>query len=227
MINLVFFLILGIIKVCDTGIAEEVQVVNTATFPLMFGMAIYSFEGIALILPIKESMTHKENFNSLMVLMMILSTMALIGFGLVTYLAFGDNIAQIATLSYEASYVNTSLLLLYLISVAFTLPLLIIPIFIILESLMPKLNVYAFNGIRVFIVVMAIGLSILLNDKADKYMSIVGAIFCAPVAYIMPSLVHLRTKKNLQWYDWVLGVGFVALGLVIGVFCTALAIINW
>ena len=92
---------------------------------------------------------------------------------------------------------------------------------------MPELNTYVFSGIRIFFVIAAIGLAIVFNEKADKYMSIVGAIFCAPVAYIMPSLVHLRTKKNLQWYDWILGVGFVALGLVIGVFCTALAIINW
>jgi len=68
---------------------------------MMIGMAIFSYEGFAMVLPIKEAMKDTKNYEYLLMGMMFTCTLLLCSFGLVNYLAFGKYTEIIITLNYE------------------------------------------------------------------------------------------------------------------------------
>lgn len=73
--------------------------------PLFFGTAIYLFEGIGLVLPLKNAMRHPKNFSKafgvLNVGMVFLTTM-FICFGFVGYWKYGEEVEATLTLNLPA-----------------------------------------------------------------------------------------------------------------------------
>jgi amino acid permease len=46
------------------------------------------------------------------------------------------------------------------------------------------------NLFRWIVLVSAILLTLVVKDKLDKLMGITGALFCAPIAFTMPAMIH-------------------------------------
>ncbi|CAK7269281.1 hypothetical protein SEPCBS119000_003489 [Sporothrix epigloea] len=69
---------------------ETVQVwFNPSGYALTIGTAIFTFEGIGLILPIQSSMARPERFRGLLSIVMTIITIAYISIGALGYAAFG------------------------------------------------------------------------------------------------------------------------------------------
>jgi len=79
---------------------------------------------------------------------------------------------------------------------------------------------------RFFIVISAVYLAVVLASKLDKFLSLLGALLCAPLAFTMPTLCHLKllAKTRRQKIEDVL---IIILSFVLLVFCTIQGISTW
>ena len=51
---------------------------------------------------------------------------------------------------------------------------------------------WAINLSRAFIVFSSVFLSLELHKVLDKFIGIIGALFCAPLAFLIPAMCHLK-----------------------------------
>jgi len=92
------FILIGIIYIwqyditalIQRGPAPSVTLFNPSSFTLTIGSAIFTFEGIGLILPIQSSMKHPEHFSKLLYLVMFIITVIFTSVGALCYATFGD-----------------------------------------------------------------------------------------------------------------------------------------
>lgn len=73
--------------------------------PLFFGTAIYLFEGIGLVLPLKNAMKKPEDFSRPMGVLnvgMVILTVVFIAFGVVGYWKYGEDVESSLTLNLPA-----------------------------------------------------------------------------------------------------------------------------
>ena len=76
------------------------------------------------------------------------------------------------------------------------------------------------NLSRAVVVVLSVYFAVVLANKLDKFLSLLGALLCAPLAFTFPTLIHLKliaTKKNEKVEDII--IIFVSFAIL--VFCTA------
>lgn len=84
------------------AISERNYVSSLHKLPLFFGTAIYIFEGIGLVLPLKNAMENPDNFSKkfgvLNVGMVILATL-FVSLGVVGYWKYGEGVLSALTLN--------------------------------------------------------------------------------------------------------------------------------
>ena len=82
------------------AISERNYTSSLHKLPLFFGTAIYIFEGIGLVLPLKNAMENPEKFSKkfgvLNVGMVILASL-FVSFGTIGYWKYGENVASTVT----------------------------------------------------------------------------------------------------------------------------------
>jgi len=79
-----------------TGPSPYVVAFRPQTCGLFIGTAVFSFEGIPLILPVRDSMQEPEHFLSVFTPVFILVVLLFISFGLLGYADFGHAVADTA-----------------------------------------------------------------------------------------------------------------------------------
>ncbi|CAN0587658.1 unnamed protein product, partial [Laminaria digitata] len=60
-------------------------------FPFVFGVGVYCFEGMGMVIPVEESMIKRENFTPILSLVMAIYTTLCVLSGALGYLAFGND----------------------------------------------------------------------------------------------------------------------------------------
>ena len=90
LIGLVYIWYYDIATLAKYSIAPSVQLFNPSAFTLTIGSAIFTFEGIGLILPIQSSMKKPEQFSYLLYLVMGIITVIFTSIGALCYATFGD-----------------------------------------------------------------------------------------------------------------------------------------
>ena len=126
------------------------------------------------------------------------------------------------------------LLMCFIVCITFTYPLSINPCNVTLENytinkIFPKKGAKrdtAKNISRVIICLSAVALSIELFDVLDKFLGLVGALFCAPLAFILPTMCHLKLVAKTN-EEKIRDIAIVAFALVIMVFSIQLIISTW
>lgn len=63
--------------------AEVVEFKSVSNLPFLFGVVIYSYEGVGMILPVEASMKRKEKFPLTLTFVMTLITAIYVSFGAV------------------------------------------------------------------------------------------------------------------------------------------------
>ncbi|SCV05521.1 LANO_0H09318g1_1 [Lachancea nothofagi CBS 11611] len=185
------------------GIASESMLVfNKNDWTLFIGTAIFTYEGIGLLIPIQESMKHPEKFNKCLFGVMASVTIIFVMCGLLCYSAFGDRVKIVILLNFPRdSAMTATVQLLYALAILLSTPLQLFPTIRILEtSIFPKNASGKYNPrvkwlknyFRVAVVLANMGIAWLGANDLDKFVSLVGSFACIPLIYIYPPLLHYK-----------------------------------
>lgn len=85
----------------------------------MLGFAIYSFEGIGVVMPIMQKAKNPKNFVRLLVLTITFLTCLYIYFGSICYLAYGAKLVPIITEMLPSGYFASILKIMFCVNLVF------------------------------------------------------------------------------------------------------------
>jgi solute carrier family 36 (proton-coupled amino acid transporter) len=223
-----------IATIAHHGIHETVVAFNPSQYTLMIGSAIFTFEGIGLILPIQSSMEKPEAFEPLLGLVMIIITIVYTSVGALCYMTFGTGtyIEIINNYPRDSRFVQ-AVQFLYSVAVLVGNPVQLFPALRIMEgglfghhsgkkSLKTK---WTKNGFRALLVMLCGGVAIIGAGNLDRFVALIGSFACVPLVYIYPPYLHYKgvaTTKHAKIGDIILMV----LGLVCMVYTTIVTIKN-
>ncbi|KAH6645395.1 vacuolar amino acid transporter 3 [Truncatella angustata] len=216
------------------GVHKTVVMFNPDHYTMMIGSAIFTFEGIGLILPIQSSMAKPEKFEPLLGLIMLIITIIFTSVGALCYATFGEDtyIEIINNYPRDSKFVQ-AMQFLYSIAILVGNPVQLFPALRIIEggifgrhsgkkSLTTK---WTKNGFRTLMVLICGGISILGAGNLDRFVALIGSFACVPLVYIYPPYLHYKgvaTTTKAKIGDLVLMV----LGLVCMVYTTVVTIKN-
>ena len=123
-------------------------------------------------------------------------------------------------------------LFLFSLNLVFSFPLQIYPVEIIVENLLfdgwpksRKRQMYK-NMSRSVIVFLVVCMTIMLKDKFDKFLAILGSVTCTPMAFTFPAIFHLKAVAETPAQK---GLDIFILLVSMGVFfyCTYQGLVDW
>jgi proton-coupled amino acid transporter len=167
---------------------------NPNDWTLFIGTAIFTFEGIGLIIPIQESMKNPKKFPPVLGFVMVIITVVFVSMGALSYAAYGSKTETVVILNLpqDDKLVN-GVQFLYSLAILLSTPLQIFPAIRITENELftrsGKYNPYIKwqkNVFRFFVVMLCAGIAWFGANDLDKFVSIVGSFACVPLVYIYP-----------------------------------------
>jgi proton-coupled amino acid transporter len=253
-----FFILLGLLYLYYYDIAtlanhgvSDIVMFNPRDWTLFIGTAIFTFEGVGLIIPIQEAMKEPSKFPLVLAVVMVIITTVFISMGALSYAAYGSSTRTVVLLNLpqDSKFVN-AVQLLYSLAILLSTPLQLFPAIRILENGIftrsGKYNAWIKWQKNIFRTFLTIGCGLIAWGGAgdlDKFVALVGSFACVPLVYIYPVsyfniLTFIETNKAFQamlhykavaktrrWKiaDIALGI----FGLVGMVYTTTLTIMNW
>ncbi|PPQ89338.1 hypothetical protein CVT25_003175 [Psilocybe cyanescens] len=193
--------------IAERGIAD-VKMFNPRDFSLFIGTAVFSFEGIGLIIPITDAMREPHKFPKALTGVMVFLLLLFGGAGTLAYLAFGSDIQTVVLVNLDSrSQMVQSVQLFYALAILLSVPLQLFPAIRILENGLftrsGKMdtrvkwykNIFRFGMVFFCTIISWIGAADL-----DKFVAFVGCFACVPLCYVYPPMLHLkacaRTRKE-------------------------------
>lgn len=234
LIGVTYIYYFDIAYIASNGINPTVVLFNPSKYTLMIGSAIFTFEGIGLILPIQSSMAKPERFEWLLGVVMLLITVIFTAVGALCYATFGtDTSIEIINNYPQTSKFVNAVQFLYSLAVLAGNPVQLFPAIRILEgglfghrsgkrSLRTK---WKKNAFRSLLVIICGGISIVGTGNLDKFVALIGSFACVPLVYIYPAYLHYKgvaASRTAKIADLV----FVAVGIVAMVYTTVVTVVN-
>lgn len=189
--------------VAQHGMADIVNF-NPKDWTLFIGTAVFTFEGIGLIIPIQESMRKPTKFPSVLALVMVIITVVFVSMGALSYAAYGSKTETVVILNLpqDDKLVN-AVQFMYSLAILLSTPLQIFPAIRITETELftrsGKYNPYIKwqkNIFRFCVVMLCAAIAWGGADDLDKFVALVGSFACVPLVYIYPvSLVPIFAPK--------------------------------
>ncbi|KAI8056212.1 transmembrane amino acid transporter protein-domain-containing protein [Syncephalis plumigaleata] len=208
------------IYVLSTVGMAHIEHFNPTNFTLFIGTAVFTYEGIGLVIPIVEGMQEPEKFPRVLSFTMGLMTLIFVTIGVLSYAAFGEE-------------VETAVQFFYALAILFSVPLQLFPAVGILEA-----GLFARSGKRdpivkwrknMFRIVMAsfIGVGAWLGvNNLDRFVSLTGSFACIPLSFIYPSLFHYKAVARTRWQRWS-DLALAGFGFVVMFYVTYVTILSW
>lgn len=217
------------------GLHPDVQLFNPKDFTLTIGSAIFTFEGIGLILPIQASMKNPQNFNHLLLVVMFIITIVYTAVGALSYGTFGSATkTEIITNYPQSSKLVNAVQFLYSLAVLVGTPVQLFPPIRIMETKLfgvrsgkrsPSVK-WKKNFFRIAIVVCSGLIAAVGAGDLDKFVALIGSFACIPLVYIYPAFLHYKGVANSS-YAKVGDVAMITLGLVCMVYTTIITVKIW
>uniref|UniRef100_A0A061R4W6 Solute carrier family 36 (Proton-coupled amino acid transporter), member 1 n=1 Tax=Tetraselmis sp. GSL018 TaxID=582737 RepID=A0A061R4W6_9CHLO len=208
-----------------------VPITSLAKLPFMFGVSVYCFEGIGMILPMEEAMADRSKFPRLLTLTVWAISAIFIAFGLMGYVAFGPHTEDIVTLNLPKHWTTTLMILSVCTALVFTFPVMMVPVYEIIErnlaakewfekNVSPPNFAYVFRFIRACVVCGVAFVAVSVPGFGD-FISLIGSLCCGLLAFVVPSACHLALfKDDLPWWKKLADMSLIAFGIVAAAFGT-------
>ncbi|SMN18594.1 similar to Saccharomyces cerevisiae YNL101W AVT4 Vacuolar transporter, exports large neutral amino acids from the vacuole [Maudiozyma saulgeensis] len=221
LVIILFFTMKHLFITLDMKPAEGVIYgINSSRWTLFVGTAIFTFEGIGLIIPVQNSMKNPEKFPLVLGLVIITVTLLFVTVAVVGYLSYGSKVETVILLNLPQDNITVNLIqLFYSVAIMLSTPLQLFPAIKIIEnkvfatggkfilrSTMGERAVRQFtesgkanwkvkwakNVGRTFIVSSVVLTAYCGINSLDKFVSIIGSFCCLPLVYVFPALLHLK-----------------------------------
>jgi proton-coupled amino acid transporter len=195
------FIVLGLIYLYYYDIAtlvvegvSDIALVNKENWPLFIGTAIFTFEGIGLLIPIQDGMKKPQQLPVILGGVMVLITIIFISMGALSYAAYGSKTETVIILNMpqDNKFVN-GVQFLYSLAILLSTPLQIFPAITIMEKgVFTKSGKYSKgikwrkNGFRFLVVMLSALVAWIGANDLDKFVALVGSFACIPLVYIYP-----------------------------------------
>ncbi|KAI2792265.1 Vacuolar amino acid transporter 3 [Penicillium oxalicum] len=137
------FILLGLLYIyyydartlISNGGVSDIQAFNPATWSMFIGTAIFTYEGVGLIIPIQESMKQPGRFPGVLAGVMVIITLIFLSAGALSYAAYGSATKTVILLNLpqDDKFVNV-VQLLYSLAILLSTPLQLFPAIRILEN---------------------------------------------------------------------------------------------
>ncbi|KAG0300951.1 neutral amino acid transporter [Dissophora globulifera] len=218
------------------GAGPDIGLFNKDDFALFIGTAVFSFEGIGLIIPITESMAEPEKFPRVLAITMTIVTIIFSSVGVLCYSAFGINIQTIVLLNLPIKDGMTiTVEILYSCAIILSVPLMLSPASRIVEHgifgdksggdyLKVKMQK---NALRTVLICCCALLSFAIGGpNLDKFVSFVGCVACTPLCFIFPAMFHYRAcakTMRVKVLDILLGI----FGATVMIYTIYITIRSW
>jgi proton-coupled amino acid transporter len=206
LMGLSYILYFDIQRIATHGIAKDIVWINTESFSLFVGTAMFAFEGICLILPIADSMKKPEKFQSVISWSMVVIGTVFITIGLMGYLALGGEVGTVVFMDLPPGPVPTGLQFVYAIAIILSFPLCVYPairiteqgIFGTKDGKSSHLVKWQKNFYRTFLVTFLGCVAWAGTESLDKVVSLVGCFACIPLSFIYPAIFHYKIADS-KW----------------------------
>ncbi|KXJ92868.1 transmembrane amino acid transporter protein-domain-containing protein [Microdochium bolleyi] len=232
-LGLAYLFYFDVFTLSTKGLADIIYF-NNKEWPLFIGTAIFTFEGIGLIIPIQESMKTPSKFPKVMFYVMIIITVIFITMGGVSYAAYGSHTETVVLLNLpQDSKLVNGVQLLYSLAILLSTPLQIFPAIKITENALftrsgkynPYIkwqkNIYRF-GVVFLCALIAWGGA----DDLDKFVALVGNFACIPLVFIYPPMLHYKAvARSRLWKASDIALGIF--GVFAMIYTTSLTVISW
>jgi proton-coupled amino acid transporter len=217
------------------GMHKTVKLFNPQDFTLTIGSAIFTFEGIGLILPVQSSMKQQHKFDRILALVMLIITILFTSIGFLSYATFGSatSVEIISNLPQDNKLVN-AVQFLYSLAVLVGTPMQLFPAMRIVESALfghrsgrrDHLTKWKKNAFRTAVVAGCGVLAAAGSADLDKFVALIGAFACVPLVYIYPAFLHWKGVAESRWAK-AGDVLFMSVGLVAMVYTTTVTVVRW
>ena len=217
-------------KVWTDGPAE-VPAIRPYTIPLFVGTSVVSFEGVAIMVPIKESMQTPEAFTSVLLVATVVVCVLYTVVGVLGVLAFGVEVDQNILLSVGGhGFVARAVSVLYGAAIICSLPLQAYPAYRVLEIALgipsgkhiAKAK-WTKNVLRALIIITLAVLAVVTRTYLHYIVAVIGGIAGVPMGFIIPAFIHYRVCGTQPVTD----VCIMIFGAVMMCLVTGLAVKEW
>lgn len=232
-LGLVYLYYYGIRIIAEEGVADIVSF-NSSSWTLFIGTAIFTFEGIGLIIPIQSGMANPEKFPRVLGSVMVVITVIFVSMGALAYAAFGSKTKTviISNLPQDDKMVN-GVQFIYSLAILLSTPLQIYPaIEITSQQLFSRTGKYnpwikwKKNIFRFFMVLVCAAIAYAGAGDLDKFVALVGSFACIPLVFIYPPMMHYRVVSTTRWQK-ISDVVLVIFGVAGMAYTTTLTIASW
>ncbi|CAO1412560.1 unnamed protein product [Diamesa hyperborea] len=187
------------------AISERNYVSSLEKLPLFFGTAIYIFEGISLVLPLKNSMEKPENFSKrfgvLNVGMFILATL-FVCLGVAGYWKYGENVLPSLTFNLPNDQKLAQCLKIMIatgVGLGYCIQL-FVPVQILYPMIrrrMKCLDRYPYVGELIFRAILVLFTFIIAEavPHLGLLLSLIGAVACTVLALVFPPILEFAVKS--------------------------------
>jgi solute carrier family 36 (proton-coupled amino acid transporter) len=235
MLGLSYIYYFDISTIAHDGLNDTIRLFNPRDFTLTIGSAIFTFEGIGLILPIQSSMKQPQKFERLLFTVVLIITVVFLSVGALSYATFGDKttVEIISNLPQDSKLVN-AVQFLYSLAVLVGDPVQLFPAMRIIEGTLfghrsgkrDTKTKWKKNAFRTGIVCLCGIISALGAADLDKFVALIGSFACVPLVYIYPPYLHWKGVAESK-YSKLGDIALMCLGLVAMIYTTAVTIMRW
>jgi amino acid permease len=207
--------------------------INPSSFLMFAGTAVYSFEGIAMVLPIQNSMKRPQDLVQLLSLSMFGMSVLLASFGAFCFYVFGQNTANIVISNLPRGQPLTQATqIAYLFVAVVTVPMCLFPAIRIWERWVFTKQRHSGkkwqkNFLRTAAAVGCLFIGVYGGTQLDHLVSVIGGMFSTPLALVFPPLLHLTSRADPRPCAQAMDVVLIAFGVVAGVMATWVAVSSW
>eukprot|EP01135_Chromosphaera_perkinsii_P010109 Nk52_evm1s2014 gene=Nk52_evmTU1s2014 len=195
------------------GQAMDVEwFVNYSSLALAFGMSVYAFEGIGVVIPAETGYKHPARFSRVLLCCMIGATVLYITLGLVPYLAFGVNVEDEVINNFKdfvdvkdssvwhGFYIFTRVALLFMVWTSYPIQMFVVNDIVEDKCFKPgRLSLKYLWLKRVLIRVSISAFAFLLAATVNQFgmlMSLIGSFSSSALQFIFPGMIYLKLFKG-------------------------------
>lgn len=207
------FILVGLVYIfgSEAGIMAEkgiahVELFNPKDWPLLIGTAVFSFEGIGLVIPITDAMKEPRKFPAVLTGVMLFLMVLFCGGGVMSYLTFGANVQTVVIVNLDTtSKFTQAVQLFYSLAIMLSVPLQLFPAVRIMENglfvrsgkadarVKWQKNLFRFGA-----VLFCSALSYVGAADLDKFVSFIGSFACVPLCYVYPAMLHYKACAHTR-----------------------------